>query len=78
MDTSELIELGDLKPGDHARIATVTNTIPRMHELGLVPGTDIEVIRVAPLGDPVEIFVRDTRLCLRRTDMKGILVVRVP
>ncbi|MBX3095440.1 MAG: ferrous iron transport protein A [Fimbriimonadaceae bacterium] len=76
MDTSEQIELGELKPGDKARVSSVVGTIPRLHELGLVPGTLIKVLRVAPLGDPVEIFVRDSRLCLRRSEMKGIMVVR--
>ena len=39
-----------------------------MLELGLTPGTEFTVTKVAPLGDPVEISVRGSRLCLRKTE----------
>lgn len=72
------IELRDMNPGDRARIVAVDGTQARLHELGIVPGTEIEFVRIAPFGDPVEIRVRGTRLCLRRTDMTGIRVERIP
>jgi ferrous iron transport protein A len=40
----------------------------RLMELGLVPGTDIEMIRRAPLGDPLEVRVRGVHLSLRRSE----------
>lgn len=46
----------------------------RLLELGLVPGADVAVTRVAPLGDPIEIEVRDTRLSLRKSDAGRITV----
>lgn len=38
----------------------------RLQEIGFVPGTQVTVERVAPLGDPVVFEVRSTRLALRR------------
>jgi ferrous iron transport protein A len=43
-------------------------------ELGLIVGTPIEVVRSAPLGDPLEIKVRGSRLTLRRHEADLILV----
>lgn len=40
----------------------------RLQEMGLVPGTEFRVLKVAPLGDPVEIEVRGYRLCLRKRE----------
>ncbi|HON07085.1 MAG TPA: FeoA family protein [Verrucomicrobiota bacterium] len=47
----------------------------RMFELGLLVGTTIEVVRYAPLGDPVEVKVRGYRLMIPRTDAERIFVV---
>jgi len=40
----------------------------RLMEMGLTPGTDVSVLRVAPLGDPIEIMVRGTRLSIRKRE----------
>ena len=41
--------------------------IPSLMEMGLLEGEEIEVIGFAPLGDPIEIRLRDYRLSLRRS-----------
>ena len=46
----------------------VDSIVLRLFEMGLVPGTTITVLRRAPLGDPLQILVRGTRLCLRVKD----------
>jgi ferrous iron transport protein A len=46
----------------------------RLMELGLVPGTRIELIGVAPLGDPLELLVRGSSLSIRRAEAEGISV----
>lgn len=46
----------------------------RLMELGLVPGTRIEVVGVAPLGDPIELLVRGGSLSIRRAEAQGISV----
>jgi ferrous iron transport protein A len=42
--------------------------------MGLIKGTAFKVIRVAPMGDPLEISVRDYSLSLRRDEAKALLV----
>ena len=46
----------------------------RLREMGLLPGTRVTLIRVAPLGDPLEIQVRGYRLSLRKSEAEHILV----
>lgn len=46
----------------------------RILEMGLVIGTPLQLVRFAPLGDPVEIKVRGYHLTLRRADAELILV----
>jgi ferrous iron transport protein A len=46
----------------------------RLMEFGLVPGTTVEVVRVAPLGDPVQLMVRGCRLSIRRAEAAEITV----
>ena len=48
----------------------------RLRDLGFVSDTPIHVLRSAPLGDPVEIEIRGTRLCLRRADVAHVCVIR--
>jgi len=72
------VKLADLKQGMRARVVRVSNASPgikRLRELGLIEGTEITVIKVAPLGDPVEIDLRGYRLCLRRSETDGVEVV---
>ncbi len=52
----------------------VTSTVVRLFELGMVPGTPVSVTRRAPLGDPLELLVMGTRLCLRRDDAARFIV----
>ncbi len=54
---------------EHAQV-----TRARLADLGFVPGTEVKVIRRAPLGDPIEIEVRGYRLCLRSADLAGLCV----
>ena len=44
----------------------------RLKELGLVPGTRVRITRVAPLGDPLELRVRNYALSIRRSDALSI------
>ena len=43
-------------------------------ELGLVPGTPVELVRFAPMGDPVEIKVRGYNLTLRKHEAEQVFV----
>jgi ferrous iron transport protein A len=46
----------------------------RLLEMGLLVGTSVQLVRFAPLGDPVEIKVRGYHLTLRRHDAEQIWV----
>jgi len=51
---------------------------PRLMEMGLLVGTKVELVRFAPLGDPVEIKVRGYNLTLRKNEAELILVKTGP
>lgn len=64
--------LKELKAGDKATIVGyekgATDYRRRLITLGATPGTPFEVVRVAPLGDPVEIRVRGSFISVRRDE----------
>ena len=69
--------LDDLAPGESGVIVRLSGdaTIARrLMELGLVPGTSVEVVRRAPLGDPVELRLRQVHLSIRRSEAANIHV----
>jgi ferrous iron transport protein A len=71
--------LDRLASGERATIVRLSgepSACRRLMELGLVPGTPIEVVRRAPLGDPLELAARGVHLSLRRTEASQIHVVR--
>ena len=49
----------------------------RLLEMGLTVGAEFEVVRFAPLGDPMEIKVRGYHLSLRKNEAVGILIARL-
>jgi ferrous iron transport protein A len=55
-------------------LAVAAESKGRLMELGLLVGTPVEVVRYAPLGDPVEIKVRGYHLTLRRHEADQIWV----
>ena len=71
------LSLADLAPGGSARVAAVDPQSPigrRLLDLGFVPGTAVQVVRCAPLGDPMEYALRGYRVCLRRSEALRIEV----
>ena len=48
--------------------------VQRLLEMGLLEGEELEVIGFAPLGDPLEVQLRDYRLCLRRREAARVTV----
>ncbi len=67
--------LNDLKAGQTAVIASLSGVpalLQRLYEMGLFEGETIEFIATAPLGDPIEIRLGNTRLSLRKTEAAGI------
>ena len=72
--------LDQLRLGDRARVEAIRGDdaiVQRLLEMGLLEGEEIEVIGFAPLGDPMEIRLRDYRLSLRRSEAARVLVAVV-
>jgi len=49
----------------------------RLLDMGLIPGTAVEVRKVAPMGDPMELYIRGYALTLRREEAKQIEIEAV-
>ena len=76
-DTS--VPLSSLQPGQRGKIAGFDlegSVKGRVMEMGVTKGTTVEVVRFAPLGDPVEIKVRGYHLTLRKHEAEQIWVKR--
>ena len=48
----------------------------RIMDMGITKGTEISVLKIAPLGDPIDISVRGYQLSLRRSDAANIEVTQ--
>jgi ferrous iron transport protein A len=69
--------LSDLSQGTRAVVAHVDDDGPvgrRLLDLGLLPGTPLKVVRIAPLGDPGVYELRGYQLCLRRSESSRVSV----
>jgi len=74
------LTLAELPVGARGRITGVDGAAgltQRLLEMGLAPGTEVEVVRFAPLGDPMEIRLWGYLLSLRKGDARGIAVERL-
>jgi len=75
-----MLSLNDLQPGDRATIRSIQGTtVEEAHlmEMGLLPGTAVELIKRAPLGDPIELRVRRYHLSIRRSEAHAIMVEKL-
>ncbi len=72
--------LSCLNPGQKGRVLKVRRggaVHKRIVDMGVTPGTVIEVRRVAPLGDPIEIKLRGYNLSLRKDEINEIEIEHV-
>ncbi len=72
--------LATLKPGQKGQIAIITakdSLRQRLFDLGLTPGTEVSVIKFAPLGDPIEISLRGYKLTLRKAEANHVVLTEV-
>ena len=74
------MKLSDLKPNTKAIVIDIQgdpNLKKRILGMGITIGTEIKVIRNAPLKDPIEIEVRGYNLSIRRSEAEFIIVKQV-
>lgn len=70
-------KLSELEPGDKGVVVKIggsTSTRRRIMDMGVVRGTRVILVRRAPLGDPVELEIRDYNLSLRKREAENIYV----
>jgi Fe2+ transport system protein FeoA len=75
--SEETTILSDLAPGTKAKIVKINGdgeTRRRIVDMGMTPGTLIEVERIAPLGDPMEVKVKGYHLSLRLVEAGTVAV----
>lgn len=66
-----------VRPGQKARVVKVRSrggAAKRLAEMGITPGALLEVERVSPVGDPVDVKIKGYHLSLRRDEVAGIQV----
>ena len=76
-DTQTKASLAEMKPGDKAAIVKIAGTGSirrRLLDMGATAGTLVEVERVAPLGDPIEVKIKGYHLTLRKEEAERIAV----
>ncbi|MCI9035399.1 MAG: ferrous iron transport protein A [Lachnospiraceae bacterium] len=72
--------LKELKVGDTARVVKLYGegaVKRRIMDMGLTKGVDVQIRKVAPLGDPIEVTVRGYELSIRKADAEIIEVETV-
>jgi DtxR family Mn-dependent transcriptional regulator len=70
-----IVKLKDLKPGKKGKVLKISGrgeTNKRIVEMGVTAGAVVEVERVAPLGDPIDIKVKGYHLSLRKDEAEAI------
>lgn len=74
------VTLNALHPGESGIVEKITALDPklklRLLELGVLKGTSVELVRYAPLGDPIEIKIRGYRLSIRKEEANSVLVTK--
>ncbi len=74
---SKTVLLSEMLVGSHGVVESFvaeSDDYERIEEMGLTPGEEVEVVRYAPLGDPIEIKIRGYSLSLRKEEADRIRV----
>ncbi len=74
--------LNELKPGESGTIVKIGKISDekikrRLLDMGVTSGAKVEVSRYAPLGDPMEIIIKDYKLAIRKQDAINIAIEKI-
>jgi len=75
------MKLSELAVGASAVVREMPKTgsaFVRLREMGMLAGTRVSLVRIAPMGDPLEIKLRGYHLTLRKSEAEHVLVDQVP
>jgi ferrous iron transport protein A len=78
---ADFLTLAQLTVGARARVKDVSGEPAlqqRILEMGLLPGVELKLVRLAPLGDPLEVRLLGYHLSLRRSEAACVLVEPLP
>ena len=68
--------LADLKVGQIAEVTklNISDKAIRRHllDMGITRGVKVQIKKIAPMGDPIDIELRDYQLCIRKADLEQI------
>ena len=73
--------LDKLTVGQRGRVIALRGDlvlVQRLMEMGMLEGDEVELLAVAPLGDPIELRLGDSRLSVRRADAARVEVELLP
>lgn len=78
MDKSKRCTADELKIGDKAKVLEldVSNKEIKRHllDMGITRGVEIKIKKKAPMGDPIDISLRDYELCISKKELSSIVV----
>ena len=69
--------LSNLPIGKDARVTAVSGEgaiTRRLLEMGVIPGVSVQIVKMAPFGDPIEVRVRGYSLAMRKSEADAIEV----
>ncbi len=72
---ADALTLADMDVGDCARVSKVGGQPDLRHrllEMGMTPGCRVQLVRIAPLGDPLAFELRGYHLSLRRDEARHV------
>jgi ferrous iron transport protein A len=72
--------LKELRPGEKAEIISFKSTgavRKRLLDMGIIRGETIEMEKVAPLGDPIQVMIKGYHLTLRKSEAENVIVRRL-
>jgi len=72
--------IAELNPRERARVIKVSGAVylrRRLLDMGILPGVIVEMVRHAPLGDPIDIKVKGYHISLRKSEAANITVEKI-
>jgi ferrous iron transport protein A len=80
MNPMKEVTLGQMNPNEKGKIIQIKgvgSARRRILDMGMVPGAELEVIKRAPLGDPIEFKIKGYNLTLRKNEADRIIVEKL-
>ena len=80
MSEEHTITLAELMPKEKGKVIKISGKMRlrrKLLDMGILPGVVVEMVRPAPLGDPVDLKVKGYHLSLRKSEAADISIVKI-